>query len=437
MRRRQCGAAGPDGFPSRRHVGSVAIDFAEPIASPTLVHSCVLHVDPSLPYGTVRLRHLDHTALDADGGALPSRGRDGILVIAPAGSPSPGLTPRPTRTPTPEPAPEVFIDGDPVAVRAGARATVSFRLTAGGHRVSGTQNDLEFAPGIAVAARAGGRPDCAVNPAIDKTATSFAFQPPGCTPGDDCRAVRALVLSFEDNAPIADGAVLYTCGLAVDSSVAPGAYALPIALAGTSTPEGQPLRTGAAPLRVTVEGALLARRALPAGAAARVCAGGGADGTACAGDADCPAGGSGCLGGGDGVCQGGDSDGACCDRRFTCRGGGACGASHRLCVGGPAKGSPCLGDGHCLGSACLASARRCAGGELDGVACIDAPDCPAGACVDPNAPTPTALATATARAEVPHVSGSDGCAVAPARHPPSGWWLAPGLLVLVRRRRRG
>ena len=129
------------------------------------------------PIGTLRLRHLDNTALDADGGALPSRGRDGILVVAPPASPSPDLTPRPTRTPTQPPAPDIFIGGDPITARPGEATTLTIRLATGGRSVVGTQNDIELPAGIAVRARALNRPDCTVNPDIDKRATSFAFQP--------------------------------------------------------------------------------------------------------------------------------------------------------------------------------------------------------------------------------------------------------------------
>src|SRR5690242_14744902 len=52
--------------------------------------------------------------------------------------------------------------------------------------VAGTQNDITPDAGTSIAARTQGTrmvPDCTVNPDIDKTGTSFAFQPSGCTPG--------------------------------------------------------------------------------------------------------------------------------------------------------------------------------------------------------------------------------------------------------------
>jgi hypothetical protein len=63
-----------------------------------------------------------------------------------------------------------------------------------------------------------GLPDCAVNPDIHKNATSFAFEPPSCTPGLTCTGVRAIVISFTDSNPIEPGSVLYTCNFAIDSA---------------------------------------------------------------------------------------------------------------------------------------------------------------------------------------------------------------------------
>jgi hypothetical protein len=120
----------------------------------------------------------------------------------------------------------------------GQRVAISATLSTGGSDVAGTQNDFSFDPvNIPVARRPNGRPDCAVNPDIDKGGTSFAFQPAGCT-GTDCVRVRALVLSTDNTDPIPDGSELYTCNIDVAAEAPDGVY--PLTLSGTilSSPAG-------------------------------------------------------------------------------------------------------------------------------------------------------------------------------------------------------
>jgi MYXO-CTERM domain-containing protein len=125
--------------------------------------------------------------------------------------------------------------GDSVSLAVSLQTTV---------QVAGTQNDLTFPPQVAgVIADLNGHPTCAVNPAIDKGATSFAFLPPGCTPGTDCTGMRALVLALDNVSPIPDGSQLYTCELAIAADVADGTYPLACSNAGASDPLGNPLQT--------------------------------------------------------------------------------------------------------------------------------------------------------------------------------------------------
>jgi len=104
---------------------------------------------------------------------------------------------------------------------------VSVTMDDGGASVVGIQLDLGWDPATPVAATPSMAPDCAVNPAIHKDQTAFAFEPFGCTPGVDCTAVRALVISFVDPSPIPDGSVLVTCNLAVTADAPGGLHPLP------------------------------------------------------------------------------------------------------------------------------------------------------------------------------------------------------------------
>ncbi len=106
--------------------------------------------------------------------------------------------------------------------------TVEFNVTllAGTNQVAGTQNDIGFQPKARIAAKANGKPDCTVNPSINKGATSFAFRPSGCS-GETCTGIRALVLATDNVDPIPDGSVLYTCKVTVAAD-ANSAYPLDV-----------------------------------------------------------------------------------------------------------------------------------------------------------------------------------------------------------------
>jgi len=145
--------------------------------------------------------------------------------------------------------------------------------------VAGTQNDITFEAMARVAAKANGKPDCAVNPAINKGGTSFAFQPPGCT-GDACTGVRALVLALDNVCPIcgtsttdcpglpACPAVMYTCQVAVANG-ATGDFPLTNSNEGASDPAGGALPTTGTNGTVSTSPRRAARRSRSAMPAAR------------------------------------------------------------------------------------------------------------------------------------------------------------------------
>jgi len=79
--------------------------------------------------------------------------------------------------------------------------TITVEFLPANAEVAGLQCDISYPANAPIAAKANGKPDCTVNPDIDKDATSFAFRPSGCS-GNQCSSVRALVLSGDNVDPI-------------------------------------------------------------------------------------------------------------------------------------------------------------------------------------------------------------------------------------------
>lgn len=125
----------------------------------------------------------------------------------------------------------------------GDDVTVAVSLRTMGATVLGTQNRIDFDRETPIAAGPTGGPDCAVNAAIDKSATSFRFLPLGCDPAVDCQSVRVFVLALDNLEPIPDAAVLYTCHIAIAAAAAAGTHPLRNAEALASAPDGQPIAT--------------------------------------------------------------------------------------------------------------------------------------------------------------------------------------------------
>ena len=113
-------------------------------------------------------------------------------------------------------------------------------------QVVGTQNDIAFGPEAQIAVNANGDPDCWANPAIDKSATAFAFFPPGCFPSPIhfvCNAIRSLVIALNGLAPIADGQILYSCRVILSMNAAAAERRLLCFNASSSDPNGHALAT--------------------------------------------------------------------------------------------------------------------------------------------------------------------------------------------------
>lgn len=120
-------------------------------------------------------------------------------------------------------------------VSGSAGAVVSFDATfrSMGNDVAGIQVDIGFDPLTPVVS-------CENSFEHDKD-IFVGFQPPGCTPGTDCTAVRVLVLSLSDVDPLPADVVLFRCSAAI-SFVAPDAtYPLDAFNDEAATPDGEPL----------------------------------------------------------------------------------------------------------------------------------------------------------------------------------------------------
>jgi hypothetical protein len=144
---------------------------------------------------------------------------------------------------------------------AGSSATFFVSLSAGGASVAGTQNDISFQPTTPVSTTSAGHcvitttaacttdadcpmlpspftgnepciisanaPGCSVNPAIGKGGF-FSFLPSGCTPLEDCTAIRALIVAVDNLNAIPDGSTLYSCNVAISPGATAGDHGLTI-----------------------------------------------------------------------------------------------------------------------------------------------------------------------------------------------------------------
>lgn len=182
----------------------------EPIDDGAVLYSCTVQIAAGAPFGDYPLTVDELGASAAMGVLLPVTGTSGVVTAAEA----------------PHPVAEVRIGS--ATGMPGAIVPVELRLAVldEAAALAGVQADFTFEPATPVAARNNGTPDCVLGAAISQGVESFAFQPQGCTPGVDCSGVRAIVLSLSDDEPIPDGALLYTCNIAIGAAAAAGAYPL-------------------------------------------------------------------------------------------------------------------------------------------------------------------------------------------------------------------
>jgi hypothetical protein len=205
--------------------------------------------------------------------------------------PTETATPFPSPTNTPVPA-SVTLEISSTTGAPGSRVTIDVRLRTRETNVESASNDLALFAGpegrftIPQARRCSvdgrrcmhdgdcmettplqtcrttPRPDCMVNPAIDKDmGTVFRYEPEYCcTSGDTacaevCPRVEAVVLSLQNTRPIPDGSVLYSCAVDIASESQVGAL-LPLACSepGSGDENGFPFRTECTNGQLTVGG---------------------------------------------------------------------------------------------------------------------------------------------------------------------------------------
>ncbi len=133
-------------------------------------------------------------------------------------------------------------------------ATITFPVSlASDAEVAGVQVDIAFDPDTPIPPDNEDEPNCRVNPSIDKGGTSFAFMPIGCTPGDDCTGVRAIVLALDNLDPIPDDAQLFTCTVTIAADAEAGDYPLTCSNPGAGDPNGDRLGADCTDGAITVD----------------------------------------------------------------------------------------------------------------------------------------------------------------------------------------
>lgn len=182
----------------------LSLENLDPIPDNSLLYSCRVTVAANAATGDYQISNTGLGASDAAGHFLRADGANGTVRVR-------GAT--------------MAIDIGDVEAAPGDDAEVEVRLRRMGAPVVGLQNRIDFTDPLRIPAGADGQPDCTVNPAIDKAATTFRFAPVGCS-GSACTGVRIAVLSFENVTIIPDDAVLYTCRVEVADGAPDGDYLL-------------------------------------------------------------------------------------------------------------------------------------------------------------------------------------------------------------------
>ena len=124
---------------------------------------------------------------------------------------------------------------------AGSRVEIPVTLNTTGEQVAGVANDILFDSGAPIV-------ECTISPEFVGFSAAILL-PDGCTPGVDCHRSRVLIIQFPPF-PIEDGAVLYTCTVAIAADAPMKTYPLTCSMPSISDPDGKPLPVQCADGRV-------------------------------------------------------------------------------------------------------------------------------------------------------------------------------------------
>jgi len=195
----------------------LALDNLTPIPNNSRLYDCDVAIAATATPGTLPLDCTNPASGNSDGDPVGTDCTDGTITVVP---PDQATIVVGTAT---------GAAGDFVPLEVTLQTAVP---------VASLQNDITFPPQAGVAAGQNGKPMCTVNPDINKEGTSFAFEPPDCTPGTDCTGIRAVVLSLAGQDPIPDGSLLYTCTIAIAEDAENGSFALTCSNASAKDPSG-------------------------------------------------------------------------------------------------------------------------------------------------------------------------------------------------------
>ena len=143
-----------------------------------------------------------------------------------------------------------------VIANPGATLTIEATLMTAGEQIAAAQIDISVPPGARVAARSDGRPDCWVNPDINKGSSSFVLLPNFCV-DVACTGLRAIVLATDNTDVIADRSVLFRCTVNIDFD-ATATLTLTTSQVIMSDPTGQRIDAAGIDGVITVDGSPLA-----------------------------------------------------------------------------------------------------------------------------------------------------------------------------------